>query len=357
MRCIIHADLDAFYASVEQMDCPELRGKPVVVGGSPTGRGVVASCSYEARKYGVRSAMPMGRALRLCPQAIRVSPRFDRYGEVSREVMVVFRSFTPLVEPMSLDEAYLDVSNLVAHGIHPAEIARSLKIQVKGKTGLTVSVGCSTSKTVSKIASDLEKPDGLVMVEPGQEREFLAPLPAAKLPGIGPSSERRLSEKGVTTIGDLAGQTEAWARETFGKRGPALLTMARGEDLFPVVTEHSVKSVSAETTFGDDISDPAELAERAADLCRRVALRLQKSDLKGKTVTVKLRLADFTTFTRSLTLPSPVNEPEDIRQATLHLLEKELAPDRKFRLLGVGVSNFGESDQLSLFDTVPQPPA
>ena len=352
MRCIIHADLDAFYASVEQMDRPELRGKPVVVGGSPSGRGVVASCSYEARKYGVRSAMPMGKALRLCPQAIRVSPRFDRYGEVSREVMAVFHNVTPLVEPMSLDEAYLDVSHVVAHGIPPSEIARLLKLQVKGKTGLTVSVGCSTSKTVSKIASDLEKPDGLVVVEPGRERELLAPLPVLKLPGIGPSSERRLSEKGIATIGDLAGQTEAWAMEVFGKRGPALLTMARGEDLFPVVTEHDVKSVSAESTFGEDISDPEELTERVADICQRVAHRLQKSDLKGKTVTVKLRLADFTTFTRSLTLPSPVNEPGDVRQAAMHLLEKELAPDRKFRLLGVGVSNFTEIDQLSLFGTV-----
>ena len=228
-----------------------------------------------------------------------------------------------------------------------------LKLQVKGKTGLTVSVGCSTSKTVSKIASDLEKPDGLVVVEPGRERELLAPLPVLKLPGIGPSSERRLSEKGIATIGDLAGQTETWAMEVFGKRGPALLTMARGEDLFPVVTEHDVKSVSAESTFGEDISDPDELAERVADICQRVAHRLQKSDLKGKTVTVKLRLADFTTFTRSLTLPSPVNEPGDVRQAAMHLLEKELAPDRKFRLLGVGVSNFTEIDQLSLFDTAP----
>ena len=347
-RCIIHADMDAFYASVEQFDRPELRGKPVVVGGSPSGRGVVASCSYEARKYGVRSAMPMGRALRLCPQAVRVSPRFDRYGEVSREVMAVFRSITPLVEPMSLDEAYLDVSNVVEHGIPPAEIARLLKIQVKGKTGLTVSVGCSTSKTVSKIASDLEKPDGLVMVEPGREREFLAPMPALKLPGIGPSSERRLIEKGVATIGDLAGQTEQWASEVFGKRGPVLLTMARGEDLFPVVTEHSVKSVSAENTFSADTSDPDELAEHISRLCQSVAGRLRKSELKGKTVTVKMRLADFTTFTRSLTLPSPVNELGDIRQAAMHLVSKELAPGRRFRLLGVGVSNFAESDQLSL---------
>ena len=193
---------------------------------------------------------------------IRVSPRFDRYGEVSREVMAVFHSITPLVEPMSMDEAYLDVSNVVLHGIPPSEIARLLKIQVKGKTGLTISVGCSTSKTVSKIASDLEKPDGLVIVEPGREREFLAPLPVLKIPGIGPSSERRLIEKGIVTIGDLARQTEPWAREVFGKRGPVLLTMARGEDLFPVVTEHSVKSVSAEDTFGADTSDPDELAER-----------------------------------------------------------------------------------------------
>ena len=282
-RCIIHADLDAFYASVEQMDRPELRGKPVVVGGSPSGRGVVASCSYEAREYGVRSAMPMGRALRLCPQAIRVSPRFDRYGEVSGEVMAVFRSITPVVEPMSMDEAYLDVSNVVGHGIPPAEIARLLKIQVKGKTGLTVSVGCSTSKTVSKIASDLEKPDGLVLVEPGREREFLAPLPVLKLPGIGPSSERRLIEKGIATIGDLAGQTEPWAREVFGKRGPVLLTMARGEDLFPVVTEHSVKSISAERHFRRRHIRPGRACgTHLAPLSIASPVVCRNSDLKGK---------------------------------------------------------------------------
>ena len=350
IRFIVHADMDAFYASVEQMDDPELRGQPVVVGGSPDQRGVVAACSYEARKYGIRSAMPMRTALSLCPDAIRVSPRFDRYGQVSEQVMAIFRSVTPLVQPLSLDEAFLDVTQVVESEVSPEEVARSLKNRVKEKVGLVVSVGVATSKSVAKIASDFDKPDGLVIVNPGTERAFLAPLPVKRLSGIGPSTEQRLAKEGVTTLGDLGGQTETWAGRLLGKRGPELLAMSRGQDRRPVVTERVAKSVSAETTFSRDIDDPMEMGDRLARLCLRVARRLENSGVMGRTVTVKLRLADFTTFTRAVTLSSPVNDTLVIQEAAQRLLEKELLPDRSFRLLGLGVSNFGQSHQLPLFD-------
>ncbi len=349
-RCILHADLDAFYASVEQMDRPELRGRPVLVGGSPEGRGVVAACSYEARAYGIHSAMPMRTAMSLCASAIIVPPRFDRYGVVSTQVMSIFRSITPLVQPLSLDEAFLDVTEVVSGGVTPREVALSLKERVKREVGLNISVGVATSKSVSKIASDLEKPDGLVVVEPGGERRFLAPLPAQKLSGIGPKTEQRLAAEGIKTLGQLAERTEEWARRMFGKWGPEMLALSRGEDSHSVVTEREVKSVSAETTFSRDISDGDEIADYVARLSSRVARRLDGSGVMGRTVTVKLRLSDFTTFTRSVTLASPVSDVATIREAAQQLVSRELLPRRRFRLVGVGVSNFGKISQLSLFE-------
>ena len=203
-RTILHADLDAFYASVEQLDNPELRGKPVVVGGPPESRGVVAAASYEARAFGVRSAMPMSRALRLCPAAVRCSPRFDRYGEVSRQVMAVFHEITPLVEPLSLDEAFLDASQQAASYDGPEPLAREIKRRVKERTGLTVSIGAATNKTIAKIASEMDKPDGLTIVAPGSEEVFLAPLPVRSLWGVGPKAEEALAAMGIATIGQLA---------------------------------------------------------------------------------------------------------------------------------------------------------
>ena len=356
-RCILHADLDAFYASAEQMDRPELRGKPVLVGGSPEGRGVVAACSYEARAYGIHSAMPMRTALNLHPKAIVVPPRFDRYRQLSDQVMAVFSSITPLIQPLSLDEAYLDVTEVVASGVAPVEVARKLKERVNGQVGLVISVGVATSKSVAKIASDIGKPDGLVVVEPGTEQEFLASLPVKRLSGIGPRTEERLAKEGIATLGDLARQTEAWAQRLFGKRGPELLAMSRGEDNRPVATERAAKSVSAETTFDRDIQDPDEIGEQMARLCQRVARRLQNANVKGKTVTVKLRLADFTTFTRATTLASPVSDALAIQEVAQHLLDREVLPGRRFRLLGVGVSAFTESEQLTLFEpTVSRSP-
>ena len=345
MRHILHADLDAFYTSVEQRDNPHLRDRPVVVGGSPEGRGVVASASYEARRFGVRSAMPMRTALQRCPKAVVVKPRFDRYGEVSRQVMDIFRQITPLVEPLSLDEAFLDVTASVTPERTPSQIASELKGRVKEDVGLTISVGVATSKSVAKIASDMDKPDGLKIVPPGSEREFLEPLAAEQLWGIGPKTAARLDSEGIHSIGDLASQSEEWFRQRFGRTGPHLLGLALGQDERPVVVHRDTKSVSAETTLGQDTDDPELLLELVNRLSQRVSQRLSHSELQGRTVKVKLRLADFTTFTRQKTLAGPVGSSEEIALAAGTLLRVELQPARLFRLVGVGVSGFDHTQQ------------
>ena len=344
MRHILHADFDAFYASVEQLDNPELHGKPVVVGGSAEGRGVVASASYEAREFGVRSAMPMRTAQRLCPQAIRVGARFDRYREISRRVMSIFRDLTPLVEPLSLDEAYLDISSVVGEEVRPEVIAARLKRRVKDELGLTISVGVATSKSIAKIASDMDKPDGLTVVAPGEERGFLAPLPIRDLWGVGPKTAERLIADGIETIGDIAQQDESWLRERFGKHGVQMQKLALGQDDSPVVVRRETKSVSAETTFARDTGDPEQLQEVVSRLSQRVAQQLRSKQLQGRTVKLKLRLSDFTTFTRQRTLPYAVQSADDLSQAAAELLRVELYGRRRFRLVGVGVSGFEQSD-------------
>ncbi len=351
---IIHADLDAFYAAVEQLDAPELRGKPVLVGGRPENRGVVATASYEAREFGVHSAMPMRTAVRQCPQGIIVPPRFTRYREMSGLVMDIFRDLTELVEPLSLDEAYLDITAAVGEeqGRWPLGIALDLKRRVADETGLTVSVGVATSKSVAKIASDLDKPDGLVVVQPGDEARFLAPLAVGKLWGIGPKTAQRLKAEGVHTIGRLAEQPLDWFARTFGVRAAAVRDRAIGEDREPVHTDRETKSVSAETTFADDLGDETELKEALDRLSERVAGSLERKGIRGRTVTVKMRLADFTTFTRQTTLPASTHDAGPIKDTAWKLLSAEFGPLRTFRLLGVGVSNFGEAEhrQLSLWD-------
>ena len=346
-RCILHADMDAFYASVEQREDPSLMGKPVLVGGRPEGRGVVAACSYEARRFGIHSAMPMRTAVHRCPHAVVVPPRFDLYRSVSGEVMEIFGGATHLVQPLSLDEAYLDVTEAAVEQ-DPKEIALGLKTQVRHQLSLAVSVGVATSKSVAKIASDFDKPDGLVVVPPGTERDFLAPLLVRRLPGIGPKAEGRLTELGVHTIGDLADSDAIRLQALFGKRGPELRLLAQGRDTRPVEVERVAKSVSAENTFPTDLSDPEVMAEEVRRLCQRVTSRLQRSQLSGRTVTLKLRLADFTTLTRSATFTVPVGEYDELTTAALNLLTQEVQPGRSFRLLGVGVSNFPESRQLPL---------
>ena len=346
-RCILHADMDAFYAAVEQREDPSLQGKPVLVGGRPEGRGVVAACSYEARRFGIHSAMPMRTAVSRCPNAIIVPPRFDLYRSVSGEVMEIFTGATHLVQPLSLDEAYLDVSEAATEQ-DPKEIAVSIKAQMRQQLSLAVSVGVATSKSVAKIASDYDKPDGLVVVPPGTERDFLAPIPVRSLPGIGPKAEERLTERGVNTIGDLAESDPSILHSLFGKRGPELRLLAQGRDTRPVEVERVAKSVSAENTFPTDLNDPETLDGETRRLCQRVASRLQRSDLAGRTVTLKLRLSDFTTLTRSSTFTVPIGDSDDLITAALDLLHHELQPGRAFRLLGVGVSNFPEARQLPL---------
>ena len=249
-----------------------------------------------------------------------------------------------------MDEAYLDVTDQVALGTLPAKMARALKEMVKAEVGLTISVGVATSKSVAKIASDLRKPDGLVVVEPGTERQFLASLPVRRLSGIGPKAEERLVKEGIANVGDLSRQDEEWALRLFGKWGPQLLAMSRGQDHRPVITGHMAKSVSVETTFTQDIQDPKDIAEQISRLSERVGRRLRSEGVAGKTVTVKLRLADFTTFTRSLTLALPINDAATVQEVAQRLVRRELLPGRWFRLLGVGVSNFAKRAQLSLFD-------
>ncbi len=346
MRHIIHADLDAFYAAVEQLDNPDLRGKPVMVGGSPQSRGVVATASYEARVFGVHSAMPMATAVRQCPQGIVVRPRFDRYREMSRQVMDIFHQLTDLVEPLSLDEAYLDVTGEVAAGRLPLGVAIELKRQVKEATGLNVSIGVGTSKSVAKIASDLEKPDGLVVVAPGDEREFLSPLPVGKLWGVGPKTAEMLYSDGIHTIGDLAQQPDEWFARRFGKRAPNVRAKALGQDEEPVKTERTPKSISAETTFPEDISDPEELGEVLNRLALNVSGHLERKEVMGRTVTVKLRLADFTTLTRQTTLSTATNSEKVISETGWKLMLAELTPGRSLRLLGVGMSGFAEHSDL-----------
>jgi len=346
MRHILHADFDAFYTSVEQRDNPALRGKPVVVGGSPEGRGVVASASYEARRYGVRSAMPMYTALQRCPRAIRVPPRFSRYSEVSSQVMVIFKEIAELVEPLSLDEAYMDVTDAVTPTNTPEDIAAHLRARVRRELGLTISVGVATSKSVAKIASDMNKPDALTVVPPGGEREFLAPLDIQKLPGIGPKTAERIRGDGVNTVAEMLAKPDAWWTRRFGKTASHMRRLALGEDRSPVIEHRERKSASAETTLSVDTGDPDMLVELVDRLSQRVARHLDSTGLSGHTVKLKLRLSDFTTFTRQVTLPAPVASPDEIAVAARSLLTPEIQPGRRFRLVGVGVSGFETTDEL-----------
>lgn len=341
-RTIIHADLDAFYASVEQLDNPELRGKPVVVGGPPESRGVVTTASYEARKFGVRSAMPMSRALRLCPAAIRISPRFRRYGEISRQVMEVFQSVTPLVEPLSLDEAFLDVTGRHKPYGGAKALGGYLKHAVSERTGLTLSVGVGTSKTVAKIASDAGKPDGLVVVPPGTEAAFLAPMPVRVLWGVGPRSEKALVDAGFRLVGDMASAPADQMEALFGGRGRELWEMAGGHDDRAVITERETKSVGAETTFPRDLPDGAALREELASLANGVAQRLRNAGMQARTIAIKLRYTSFRTITRQCSRPDPTDDADAIRAAAGALLDKVADEGDTFRLLGIHCSKLSD---------------
>ena len=340
MRHILHADFDAFFTSVEQLDDPSIRGKPVVVGGRPEDRGVVASASYEARRFGIQSAMPMRTALQRCPQAILIPPRFGRYQKISRQVLALFREVTPLMEPLSIDEAFLDVTEVAKTQDDARRIAAGLRARVHSKLGLTISIGVATSKSLAKIASDMDKPNSLTVVPEGFERQFLAPLPVGKLPGIGPKTAARLESVRISVIGDLADRSEEWYIETFGRSGANFRRLSLGQDDSPIVVERKRKSVSAETTLASDTDSPEVLQELVDRLSQRVSHHLARSELRGRTIKLKLRLSDFTTFTRQRTLQVPEASPDKISSTAKALLQRELQPGKFFRLIGVGVSGF-----------------
>jgi DNA polymerase-4 len=349
MRTIIHADLDAFYASVEVLDDPSLRGKPVIVGGGPNERGVVMAASYEAREYGVQSAMPLRTAGRRCPHGVFLPGRPERYRDLSRQVMAIFASYTPLVEPISLDEAFLDVTaSRAALGDGPT-IGRRIKERVLDEVGLVVSVGVATNKLCAKVASDLRKPDALVVVPPGEEAAFLAPLPIRRLWGVGPQAQKALADYGVTTIGHLAALEPSTLQRRFGKHGADLASRARGHDLSRVQSFQGPKSVGHEHTFDVDVVDPRKLEATLLDLADSVAGRLRHHDLAAGAVQLKLRYEGFETLTRQAPLPHQTRETDPIYQAGVALLRRTLVSGRAVRLVGLTAISLTDAQQLTLF--------
>ncbi len=353
MRAVLHVDMDAFYASVEERDRPELRGKPVVVGGTPEGRGVVAAASYAARRFGVHSAMPAAQAVRLCPQAIFLRPRMDYYAEISREIRAIFGRYTPVVEPLSLDEAFLDVTASERLFGDAAAIARRIRTEVQDELGLIASVGVAPSKFVAKVASDLDKPDGLVVVGPDEVQGFLDPLPVSRLWGVGEAAGRTLETLGVHDIRSLRELPEEVLASHLGKWGRRLAALARGIDDRPVVPDHAARSLSHETTFARDIEDPRALRGWLRELTGQVAWRLRRNTLAARTVQLKLRYAGFRTVTRAETLAEATDATLDIWRPARRLLERQLAREPgPVRLLGVGVSGIERAArrQLALFE-------
>ena len=348
-RYILHADMDAFYASVEQHDHPHLRGKPVVVGGAPETRGVVAAASYEARKLGINSAMPMKTAVRISPKVIRVSPRFERYRQVSRQVMDVLRSVSTTIQPLALDEAYLEMSH--REGLRACEVlARQLKHNIHSLTGLHVTIGGGTTKTVAKIASQSGKPNGLLLIPPGKEQDFLFPRQVESLGGVGPVTKLALNEANIYSIGDLALASPETLSLLLGRRWTDLQARALGRDDDPVETSATPRSVSVETTLPVDVNVLKLLHQELAHLSKNVAERLAAADLRGRTITLKLRLANFRTLTRQTSLASPTNSAPEINESVDRLLERALVAGMEVRLLGITVSRFGESYQPRLFE-------
>jgi len=347
-RAVLHVDMDAFFASVEQLDHPEWRGKPVIVGGSPGGRGVVSTASYEARVFGIHSAMPSAQAQRRCPNAIWARPRFARYSELSDAVHAIFLDMTPHVQRVSIDEAYLDVTPTAHRSTHPVAIAEDIRAQVD-ELGLSCSIGVATSKTLAKIASDHDKPHGITVVAPGTEATFLAPMPVTAIPGVGGATAERLRTVGIRTIGDLAAIDEATAAQVLGTYGADLVARARGIDDRPIAEEHGVKSVSNEHTFATDVRERADVESELRALVERVARRLRRKRLKGRTLTVKLRYADFTTKTASRTIAVATDLDDHLLAVAIELLRETWSPGAGLRLLGFGASGFGQrSEQLDL---------
>jgi DNA polymerase IV len=353
---ILHLDLDAFFCAVEEERDPGLRGKPFAVGGKPDERGVVASCSYAARQFGIRSAMPMARAMRLCPGLLIVPGRHRIYSEVSKQVMARLRAITPAMEQISIDEAFLDISDI---NTAPDVLARNLQAGIRDELGLPSSIGIASNKMVAKIATEVGKkagrgggpPFGLIIVPAGEEAAFLAPLPADMLWGVGPKTSARLTELGITTIGDIARWPETELARLFGENGRDLWQHAHGLDHRPIVTEHETKSISQETTFTRDVRDDQVLEKTLKELAAEVARNLRHSSLAGTTVKLKIRWPDFTTLTRQTTLPQRTDQALEITRVATELLHSVRKPGQAVRLIGVGVSGLGEPvRQLGLWD-------
>lgn len=345
---IAHVDMDAFYASVEQRDRPELRGRPVIVGADPGGRGVVAAASYEARPFGVRSAMPIRRAVRLCPHAVFLPVDMERYRRVSDQVMAILRDFSPLVEVVSVDEAFVDLAGTEGLFGSPLEAVRRIKARVRRETGLTASAGLAANKFVAKVASDLGKPDGLVVVAPGTEAAFLAPLGVERIWGVGRVTARALAALGVTTIGQLQRLSRETLERRFGRHGALLWALARGHDTSPVEPWTPARSMGAETTFGKDCRDAGRLRATLRAQAERVARELRAAGVAAARVTLKLRFADFRTVTRSRTA-EPTQDGLEIYRRAAALLERERVAE-PVRLIGVSASALGApgTGQLSL---------
>ena len=353
-RIILHVDMDAFFAAIEQREHPEFKGKPVIVGADPkegTGRGVVSTCSYEARKFGVHSAMPISQAYRLCPQGIYVRPNGALYSAVSKEIFEIFYEFTDLVEPLSIDEAFLDVTGSTRLFGDGVTIAKKIKQRIVEKERLTASIGVAPNKYLAKIASDLDKPDGLVVVEADKIEAFLHPLDISRLWGAGKKTQQVLHQMGIRTIGDLARFPLDVLKKKLGSQGEHFYRLAHGIDDRPVVVEDEVKSVSNEHTFGRDTSDEDEIRQTLLFLAEKVGYRLRKKRLKGRTIHLKLRYENFSTITRNLSLNHLTDRTKEIFEVVQRLFKENYQHGRKVRLLGVGVSGFEEkaAGQLSLF--------
>ena len=350
---IIHLDMDAFYPAVEVLDKPDLKGKPVIVGGSKE-RGVVSSASYEARKFGVHSAQPMATAMRLCPDGIVLPVRMARYQEVSEQVFEIFHIFTPLVEPLSIDEAFLDVTGSTRLFGSPIEIAKNIKQKVHEITGLTISAGVAPSKFVAKVASDMDKPDGLTVVPAGRVMEFLDPLPIKKMWGVGQVTQRALSRLSIHTFRDLRQVAVEVLEKKLGKHGRHMHQLSMGMDEREVVPFHDVKSIGHEDTFSKDILDRKLAKRELLSLANRVARRMRRNGLEGRTITLKVKYHDFKKITRSVTLDNYTNDSANIYANICILLEKTAVGKKPARLLGISVSNLadtGSGRQLSLFNS------
>ena len=357
-RCIFHIDLDAFFASVEQALNPELKGKPVIVGGDPERRGVVASASYEARTVGIHAAMPSAKARRLCPQAIFIRPHFSLYKDASAKFMEILGDFSPHIEPLGLDEAYLDVTGCEELYGSPQKLALAIKERINKELDLTASVGIATCKVVAKIASDLSKPDGLLEIAPGEEQAFLNPLPIAKLPGVGKKTEQVLKETGITTIGELASLPLDTIKRQLGATGAVLHSYARGIDDREVKAPGEAKSISQELTFSHDTLDHNFLEANLHSLCQEVCQDLRSQNKRAKCVAIKLRYSDFKTITRQVTSKEASNITRVVFATAQQLLSKALAQQEKpVRLIGIRISSLvDEGKQLTLFDSEMKKP-